>query len=127
MTKIGIIAFQQNIDNTYRGGYRKPKITDILWVQLVFSPYYLVLYIHWWLRWIWKFWIKREEYGDEEKLYIIRKFMKHGSTAWDVSQFLFNIVSAIFLAIDSADTETSSRIMAHDPRFFPSLSGARYL
>ncbi|KAK3101875.1 hypothetical protein FSP39_006974 [Pinctada imbricata] len=66
-----------------RGGYRRPKITDILWVQLVFSPYYLVMYIHWWLRWIWKFWIKREEYGDEEKLYIIRKFMKHGSTAWD--------------------------------------------
>ncbi|CAG5121775.1 unnamed protein product [Candidula unifasciata] len=56
-----------------RGGYQKPQITDVLWVQLVLFPYHILKYIAWWVRWVWKFTIKREEYGQEEKLHIIRK------------------------------------------------------
>ncbi|XP_064600478.1 dnaJ homolog subfamily C member 25 homolog [Liolophura sinensis] len=74
-----IIAEKMDI----RGGYSRPKYTDVLWVQLILSPYTLILYIHWWLRWIWKFTICREEYGEEEKCYLIRKFMKLSQTQWD--------------------------------------------
>ena len=69
----------------YRGGYRKPTYYDILWVQLVFSPYYIFMYIKWYLRWIWKFTIRKEDYGEEEKLHIIRKFLKLGTSQFDVS------------------------------------------
>ena len=68
-----------------RGGYRKPKATDVLWVQLVLLPYHLVLYIVWWARWVWRFNIKKEEYGEEEKLYIIRKFLGLSQAQFDVS------------------------------------------
>ncbi|XP_042227131.1 dnaJ homolog subfamily C member 25 homolog [Homarus americanus] len=63
-----------------RGVYAKPTYKDILWIQLVFLPYWIVKYISWYLRWVWKFWILKEEYGEEEKMYIIRKFMglSHG-------------------------------------------------
>lgn len=69
----------------YRGGYEKPNIYDILWIQLAFSPYYLVCYIVWYARWIWKFMICREEYGEEEKMYLIRKKMNLSALQWDVS------------------------------------------
>ncbi|XP_042887504.1 dnaJ homolog subfamily C member 25 homolog [Penaeus japonicus] len=58
-----------------RGVYAKPTYRDILWVQLVLLPYWTFQYISWYVRWVWKFGILREEYGDEEKLYIIRKNM----------------------------------------------------
>ena len=37
------------------------------------------------MRWTVKFFIMREEYGDEEKEYIIRKNMKLSQGQWDVS------------------------------------------
>ena len=58
---------------------------DVLWIQLVFSPYYLALYIKWYIRWLWKFTLMREEYEEEEKLYIIRKNLKLNSSQFDVS------------------------------------------
>ncbi|KAK4320241.1 hypothetical protein Pmani_008892 [Petrolisthes manimaculis] len=63
-----------------RGVYAKPTYRDILWVQLVFLPYWIMQYICWYLCWVWKFWILKEEYGPEEKMYIMRKFMgySHG-------------------------------------------------
>ncbi|XP_077978527.1 dnaJ homolog subfamily C member 25-like isoform X2 [Glandiceps talaboti] len=64
---------ENNMD--IRGGYSKPKVTDVLWVQLIVWPYYLIQYIIWYARWIWKFNIKKEPYGEEEKHHIIRKYM----------------------------------------------------
>ncbi|KAK8752986.1 hypothetical protein OTU49_001818, partial [Cherax quadricarinatus] len=63
-----------------RGVYAKPTYKDILWIQLVFLPYWILQYISWYIRWVWKFWIMKEDYGEEEKLYMIRKFMglSHG-------------------------------------------------
>ncbi|XP_072045758.1 dnaJ homolog subfamily C member 25-like [Amphiura filiformis] len=66
-----------------RGGYSKPKITDILWIQLVLSPWFLVQYILWHLRWIWKFIIKREEYGDDEKHYLIQRNLRVSQSQYD--------------------------------------------
>lgn len=54
------------------------------------SPYYFILYLGWLVRWYWKFSIKKEEYGDEEKAYIMRKKMGLSQIQWDVS---FNFIS----------------------------------
>lgn len=62
---------------------------DILWVQLVLLPYWTFQYISWYVRWVWKFGILREEYGDEEKLYIIRKNMGMSGGQFDVSLLHF--------------------------------------
>lgn len=55
-----------------KGGYQKPNLSDILLCQIVLFPYYLTNYVTWYVSWIYRFTICREEYGEEEKLYIIR-------------------------------------------------------
>uniref|UniRef100_A0A915I4Y2 Uncharacterized protein n=1 Tax=Romanomermis culicivorax TaxID=13658 RepID=A0A915I4Y2_ROMCU len=57
------------------GGYRKPNPLDLLVVRIIIFPYTAFLYVTWYSRWIWKFNIKREEFGIEEKHFIIRKNM----------------------------------------------------
>ncbi|XP_068210247.1 dnaJ homolog subfamily C member 25 homolog [Palaemon carinicauda] len=71
-------VIEQKMD--IRGVYAKPTYKDILWVQLVFLPYWSVQYVAWYLRWVWKFNILKHPFGDEEKNYIIRKNMgmSHG-------------------------------------------------
>ncbi|XP_015918955.1 dnaJ homolog subfamily C member 25 homolog [Parasteatoda tepidariorum] len=66
-----------------RGGYSKPSLMDVLWVQLVCLPYTILKYMFWNIRWLWKFSIMKEEYGDEEKLYIIRKHLQCSQTQWE--------------------------------------------
>lgn len=61
-----------------KGAYAKPKITDVLWIQLMILPYTIALYFLWHARWIWKFTILKHPYGEEEKFYIIRKYMGLG-------------------------------------------------
>lgn len=66
-----------------RGGYSKPSVTDILWIKLIFLPYTIVKYIVWNLRWWWKFCVVKEEYGEEERLYLIRRNLQCSETQWD--------------------------------------------
>ncbi|XP_015674698.1 dnaJ homolog subfamily C member 25 [Protobothrops mucrosquamatus] len=66
-----------------KGGYQKPRISDILLFQIVLAPFYLCKYIRWYFGWIYSFNIKRQEYGEEEKLYIIRKYMKMSQSQFD--------------------------------------------
>lgn len=66
-----------------KGAYAKPEITDILWVQLIILPYTVSYYLYWYMRWFWKFTILQQPYGEEEKLYLIRKFMKLGQHQFD--------------------------------------------
>ena len=47
-----------------RGGYAKPKITDILWIQLIFLPWTMCKWVYFYTRWFWKFGICKEEYGE---------------------------------------------------------------
>ncbi|CAG2173164.1 unnamed protein product, partial [Oppiella nova] len=60
-----------------------PSYRHVLWVQLAFLPYTTVLYIIWYFRWIWRFNFNKEEFGDEEKQYIIRKFMGLSQLQWE--------------------------------------------
>ncbi|CAG9562360.1 unnamed protein product [Danaus chrysippus] len=67
---------EENMD--IKGAYAKPEITNILWIQIIILPYTIAMFIYWYLRWFWKFTLLKHPYGEEEKLYIIRKFMKLG-------------------------------------------------
>lgn len=62
---------EENAD--IKGGYSKPKVTDVLWFQIVFLPVTIAQYLHWWILWVWRFHICGQEYGLEEKHYLIRK------------------------------------------------------
>ncbi|MEQ2192694.1 DnaJ subfamily C member 25 [Xenoophorus captivus] len=55
-----------------KGGYQRPSLSDILLCQIVLFPYYLSSYVAWYVCWMYRFTICREEYGEEEKLYLIR-------------------------------------------------------
>nr|XP_061836716.1 dnaJ homolog subfamily C member 25-like [Nerophis lumbriciformis] len=66
-----------------KGGYQKPNLSDILLCQIVLFPYYLTNYVTWYVSWIYRFTICREEYGEQEKLYIIRRCMKMSQSQFD--------------------------------------------
>ncbi|XP_072161520.1 dnaJ homolog subfamily C member 25 isoform X2 [Bemisia tabaci] len=72
---------ESNLD--IRGGYAKPELTDLLILQLILLPCRAFKYFKWYTRWIWRFNINHEEYGDEEKLYLIRKNMKLSINQFD--------------------------------------------
>ncbi|XP_061714008.1 dnaJ homolog subfamily C member 25 homolog [Cydia pomonella] len=74
-------VIEENMD--IKGAYAKPEITDILWVQLIILPYTISYYIYWYMRWLWKFTILRQPYEEQEKLYLIRKYMKLGQHQFD--------------------------------------------
>lgn len=66
-----------------KGAYAKPKFSDLLWVQLIILPYTITKYVYWYSKWTWNFTILRRPYGDEEKLYLIRRYMKMGQNQFD--------------------------------------------
>ncbi|XP_047990163.1 dnaJ homolog subfamily C member 25 homolog [Leguminivora glycinivorella] len=74
-------VIEENMD--IKGAYAKPEITDILWVQLIILPYTISYYIYWYMRWFWKFTVLRQPYEEQEKLYLIRKYMKLGQHQFD--------------------------------------------
>lgn len=65
----GIIADKMDI----KGGYAKPHWSDLLWIQLVILPLTLYRWSSFYLSWFWRFGLRREDYGREEQLYVIRK------------------------------------------------------
>jgi len=48
------------------------------------SPYYLVQYIYWYIRWVWLFTIQKQPFGPEEIEYLTRKKLKMSSIQWQV-------------------------------------------
>ncbi|CAL1286885.1 unnamed protein product, partial [Larinioides sclopetarius] len=66
-----------------RGGYSKPTLSDVLWVQLICLPYTITKYVCWYVRWLWKFTVLKEEYGEEEKLYLIQRHLQCSQTQWE--------------------------------------------
>lgn len=66
-----------------KGGYQKPNLSDILLCQMVLFPYYLTTYLSWYASWIYRFTLCREEYGEEEKVYLIRRNMKMSQSQFD--------------------------------------------
>lgn len=61
-----------------KGSYSKPSVTDILWIQLVISPYTISKFVLWYGRWFVNFDILKKPYGMEEKLYLLRKNLALG-------------------------------------------------
>ncbi|XP_026463112.1 dnaJ homolog subfamily C member 25 homolog [Ctenocephalides felis] len=76
LEKLIRMVIEDNMD--IKGAYAKPDLWNILWVQLIISPYTITKYIIWYTSWIWKFDILKRPYGTEEKLYLIRKNLKLG-------------------------------------------------
>jgi len=68
----------------FRGGYKKPQLQDMLIVQIVIFPYTAFLYAKWYARWVWKFKVQKEEFGDEERFYLIRRNLKLSQKQFDV-------------------------------------------
>lgn len=69
-------VIEDNLD--IQGAYAKPQITDILWVQIMLLPYTIFMFGKWNALWIYNFTILKKPFGEEEKLYLIRKNMKLG-------------------------------------------------
>ena len=65
-----------------KGGYSKPTYQDLLWVQLILAPYYVLSYILWLIRWIFKFTLMKQEYGQEEKEYLTYKNLNLSAQYW---------------------------------------------
>lgn len=61
-----------------KGSYSKPSVIDVLWIQLIISPYTIAKYLIWYGRWVINFDILGKPYGDEEKLYLLRKNLGMG-------------------------------------------------
>lgn len=56
-----------------KGSYSKASVIDVLWIQLIISPYTILKYILWFGLWIINFNMLGKPYGMEEKLYLLRK------------------------------------------------------
>ncbi|KAK5650041.1 hypothetical protein RI129_001070 [Pyrocoelia pectoralis] len=108
-----------------KGAYAKPTLFDILWVQLILSPYTLIKYIYWYLSWIWNHTVLRKPYSDDEKLYIIRKYMKMGQHQFDSiedhekSDFLKNQlwIKQKYVAWQKEKEETMKKQLAENSRY----------
>jgi len=105
-----------------QGGYAKPKVWDVLLIQLVILPYTIYLWTLFYSRWLWKFGIRREEYGEDEKLYVIRRNMKLSEGQFNVSMILIEIFKATYdkvnLNIISTDHEYLITVY-HSNRLLP--------
>ncbi|XP_066152631.1 dnaJ homolog subfamily C member 25 homolog [Euwallacea fornicatus] len=66
-----------------KGAYAKPKVADVIWIQLIILPYTIIKYIYWYISWIWRHTIMKHPYTEEEKLHIIRKYLKMGQHQFD--------------------------------------------
>ena len=77
-----------------RGGYAKPSWTDILWVQIIILPWTLYNYVRWYINWIYRFTICKEEYGEPEKFYLIRKNL-------GLSQLEFEVIFCFSISLNS--------------------------
>lgn len=53
----------------------KPSISDIFIFQIFLLPIAIYNYLKWYIRWVYLFDFKKEEYGDEEKEYLIYKYL----------------------------------------------------
>ena len=64
------------------GGYPKPELNQILWIQIIRFPRSLYEFVGFHLDWIWRFYILRHEYSDTEKEYIVRRRLGMTERQW---------------------------------------------
>ncbi|KRZ55820.1 DnaJ -like protein subfamily C member 25, partial [Trichinella nativa] len=66
-----------------RGGYEKPNLSATLAGSIILLPVYIYRWLRFHVRWFWKFTIQKQEYGTEEKLHLIRKYMNMSQAQFD--------------------------------------------
>lgn len=66
-------VIEENMD--IRGGFAKPDVKNILWVQIFLSPMLLYNYLYWYIRWVYLFDLKGKPYGEDEKIYLMAKYL----------------------------------------------------
>lgn len=116
-------VIEENMD--IKGAYAKPSIIDILWIQIIIFPYTLVKYVIWYVKWVWNYNILKKPYGREEKLYIIRKYLKIGQYQFDaleeekkeeyLSKELWN--KDYFEAWKAEEEENIKKSLAENPKY----------
>uniref|UniRef100_A0A2K6W0R2 J domain-containing protein n=2 Tax=Onchocerca TaxID=6281 RepID=A0A2K6W0R2_ONCVO len=62
---------EENVD--IRGGYKKPSIYNTLLWTIIVLPYTIYRYVAWNFSWFIKYHVKKEDYDDDAKSYLIRK------------------------------------------------------
>jgi DnaJ family protein C protein 25 len=82
------------------GGYKKATLTDTLLVRIIFLPVELYHASIWWSKWILKYWIRKEEYDEEAKLYLIRKNLKISAEQFNVSSSLLEFIYLNFQTLE---------------------------
>ena len=66
-------VIEENMD--IRGGFAKPDIKNILWIQIFLLPITIYNYFYWYIRWVYLFDVKGQPYGKEEQIYLISKHL----------------------------------------------------
>jgi DnaJ family protein C protein 25 len=74
------------------GGYKKESIKDTLFFYILLLPIEIYHQSIFWYKWTLKYWIKKEEYDEEAKLYLIRKNLKISAEQFNVSYYLIQIL-----------------------------------
>ena len=64
------------------GGYQRPELEQILWVQIVKFPSTFYSFVKFNVSWIWRFYILRNEYGETEMNYLIRRNLGLTERQW---------------------------------------------
>eukprot|EP00892_Ulva_mutabilis_P002284 jgi/Ulvmu1/12056/UM083_0069.1 len=65
------------------GSYRKPEFKELAIVQFWFLPFYFCKSVSWYARWFYKYNVKKEEYTEEDKAFIVRGILNISERTWD--------------------------------------------
>lgn len=63
-------------------GFAKPPISKLIGVRAALLPYSAVVGLHDNFRWFWRFSVKNEKYGDEERAYLTRNVLSISEGCW---------------------------------------------
>ncbi|XP_037726596.1 dnaJ homolog subfamily C member 25 homolog [Drosophila subpulchrella] len=69
-----------------KGGYAKPTVWDVLWVQLIICPYTILSFIVWHAQWFWRYTVMKQPYGREQKLHLIRRHLGMGQHQFEAQE-----------------------------------------
>jgi len=69
-----------------KGGYAKPTLWDVLWVQLIICPYTILSFIVWHAQWFWRYTVMKQPYGREQKLHLIRRHLGMGQHQFEAQE-----------------------------------------
>ena len=65
------------------GGYPRPEVGQVLWLQILRLPLTLYTASVFWSSWVWRFYVRREEYGQQEREFIVRRRLAMTERQWE--------------------------------------------